>query len=43
MTVLAIPVLIGSFAVSLTISDAFFRDTGIEVYRFFTNLLYPSK
>jgi hypothetical protein len=43
MTVLAIPVLIGSFAVSLTISDAFFTDTGIEVYRFFTNLLYPSK
>lgn len=42
MSVLAIPVLIGSFAVSLTISDAFFKDTGVEVYRFFTNLLYPS-
>lgn len=42
MSILAIPVLIGSFAVSLTISDALFRNTGIEVYRFFTNLLYPS-
>lgn len=43
LSVLAIPILIGSFAVSLTISDAFFKDTGIEVYRFFTNLLYPSR
>jgi hypothetical protein len=42
MSVLAIPVLIGSFAVSLTISDAFFKDTGLEVYHFFTGLLYPS-
>jgi hypothetical protein len=39
MAVLAIPVLIGSFVVSLTISDILFQDTGAEVYRFFTNLL----
>lgn len=39
ISVLAIPVLIGSFVVSLTIADAFFNDTGVEVYRFFTHLL----
>ena len=42
MSVLSIPVLIGSFAVSLTIIDVVFKDTGVEVYHFFTNLLYPS-
>lgn len=42
MAVLAIPVLIGSFVVSLTISDILFQDTGLEVYRFFTHLLSPA-
>lgn len=41
MSVLGIPILIGSFAVSLTVADFIFRDTGIVVYRFFTGLLYP--
>jgi hypothetical protein len=41
MSVLAIPVLIGSFVVSLTISNIIFEDTGLEVYRFFTHLLHP--
>jgi len=41
MAALGIPVLIGSFAVSLTISDAIFKDSGIEVYRFFVDLLEP--
>jgi hypothetical protein len=41
MSVLGIPVLIGSFVVSLTMSNILFPDTGVEVYRFFTNLLYP--
>ncbi|MEY4667994.1 MAG: hypothetical protein RL518_693 [Pseudomonadota bacterium] len=39
MSVLALPVLIGSFVVSLTISNMVFPDTGLEVYRFFTQLL----
>jgi hypothetical protein len=39
MAVLAIPVLVGSFVVSLTISDVLFPETGFEVYRFFTHLL----
>lgn len=42
MSVLSIPVLIGSFAVSLTIVDVVFKDTGVEVYYFFTKLLYPA-
>jgi hypothetical protein len=42
-SILAIPVLIGSFAASLTISDVFFKNTGVDVYLFFTNLLYPSR
>lgn len=41
MAVLAIPVLIGSFVVSLTMADVLFPDTGVEVYRFFTHLLNP--
>lgn len=43
MAVLAIPVLIGSFVVSLTISDVLFPDTGAEVFRFFTHLLNPGR
>lgn len=39
LSVLGIPVLIGSFAMSLTIADAIFANTGVEVYRFFTSLL----
>ena len=39
MALLGVPVLIGSFVVSLTISDVLFQDTGPEVYRFFTHLL----
>jgi hypothetical protein len=43
MAVLGVPVLIGSFVVSLTISDVIFQDTGVEVYRFFTHLLNPTR
>jgi len=43
MAVLGIPVLIGSFVVSLTMSDVLFQDTGMEVYRFFTHLLKPGR
>ena len=43
LSLLGIPVLIGSFAVSLTVSDVIYKDTGIEVYRFFTDLLQPRK
>jgi len=39
LAVLAIPVLIGSFAVALTMTDIVYKDTGVEVYRFFTDLL----
>ena len=40
LSVLGIPVLIGSFAMSLTIADAIFTNTGIEVYRFCTSVLF---
>ena len=43
LSVLGIPVLIGSFAMSLTIADAMFAESGLEVYRFFTSLLTPAK
>lgn len=41
MSLLALPVLIGSFVVSLTIADMVFPDTGVAIYRFFTQLFTP--
>lgn len=41
ISVLALPVLVGSFVVSLTIADIIFQDTAMEVYRFFTHILNP--
>lgn len=43
LSLLGIPVLIGSFAMSLTIADSIFPDTGVEVYRFFTSLIAEPK
>lgn len=36
--VLAIPVVVGAFAVSITVTNILFRDTGIQVYRFFLTI-----
>lgn len=43
LSIIGIPVLIGSFAMSLTIADSIFPDTGVEVYRFFTGLFSGPK
>jgi hypothetical protein len=43
LSILGIPVLIGSFAMSLTIADSIFPNTGVEVYRFFTSLFSAPK
>jgi len=43
LSVLGVPVLIGSFAMSLTIADSIFPETGVEVYRFFTSLIADPK
>lgn len=37
--VLAIPLVVGAFAVSITVTNLIFKDTGIPVYRFFMALL----
>ena len=43
LSILGIPVIIGAFAMSLTITDAIFPDSGLEVYRFVTSLFAPVK
>jgi hypothetical protein len=43
LSFLGVPVLIGSFAMSLTIADSIFPETGVEVYRFFTSLVSDPK
>lgn len=37
-SLLAIPLAVGAFAVSITVTNFIFKDTGIPVYRFFTAL-----
>jgi hypothetical protein len=39
LTALCIPVLIGAFAVAITVANSAFPDTGIEVYRFLRNFV----
>lgn len=39
LTAVCIPVLVGAFAVAITIANAVFPDTGIEVFRFLRNFV----
>ena len=39
LTALCIPVLVGAFAVAITVANSLFPDTGIEVFRIFRNFV----